>query len=260
LITKTENGLYQPGQSLIHRLDPRIKVLSSLTLVVLAFAASDWIQLAMLLVVAAGALLVISPHAWLVLRVCSMLRWLLLFTLLMHLLLSPGRTLWGLSWLSLDGLYLGVFVCVQIALAATTTAILAITTRIEDLSASFGWFVKPLSRLGCRTDDWQKIILLALGFIPVVREEMHLSVRSEADCSAVRDQGWKGRWSAFCTKMKAFTERMLIRGDTMAHQIAANDNSCRIPSVLLAIWPLPLPDRCIVAAMMLIMACYWFAG
>jgi hypothetical protein len=137
---------------------------------------------------------------------------------------------------------------------------LAITTRIEDLSAAFGWFVKPLSGLGCRTDDWQKIVLLALGFIPVVREEMHLSLRNEADCSAVRDQGWMGRWSVFCTKIKAFTERMLIRGDTMAHQIAANDNSCRIPSALLPIWPLSLPDRCIVTAMMLIMTCYWFAG
>jgi energy-coupling factor transport system permease protein len=227
---------------------------------VLIFAASDWIQLAMLLVVAAGALLVISPHVWLVLRVCSMLRWLLLFTLLMHLLLSPGRTLWGLSWLSLDGLCLGFFVCVQIALAATTTTILAITTRIEDLSAAFGWFVKPLSLLGCRTDDWQKIVLLALGFIPVVREEMHLSVRSKADWSAVRDQRWRDRWSAFSTKMKAFTERMLIRGDTMAHQIAASDNSCRTPSALLPIWPLSLPDRCIVAAMMLIMTGYWFTG
>jgi len=260
LTATTENSLYQPGQSLIHRLDPRIKVLSSLTLVVLTFAASDWMQLAILLVVAAGALLVISPYAWLVLRVCLMLRWLLLFTLLMHLLLSPGRTLWGLSWLSLDGLRLGFFVCVQIALAAMTTTTLAITTRIEDLSAAFGWFVQPLSRLGCRTDDWQKIVLLALGFIPVVREEMDLSIRSEADCSSARDHGWKGRWSAFCTKMQAFTERMLIRGDTMAHEIAANDNSCRISYALSSIWPLSLPDRYIVITMMLIIACHWLAG
>lgn len=252
--------MYQPGQSLIHRLDPRIKVLSSLTLVVLTFAASDWIQLAMLLVVATGALLIISPYVWLVLRVCSKLRWLLLFTLLMHLLLSPGRTLWGLSWLSLDGLSLGVFVCVQIALAATTTTILAITTRIEDLSAAFGWFVKPLSRLGCRTEDWQKMVLLALGFIPVVREEMHLSVRGEADSSVARDQGWKGRWSASCTKMKAFTERMLVRGDTMAHQIAENDNSCPISCALPSIWPLSQPDRYIVVAMILIIVFHWLTG
>lgn len=260
MITKTENGLYQPGQSLIHKLDPRIKVLSSLTLVVLTFAANAWLQLALLLVVVSGALLVVSPHVWLVLRTGLMLRWLLLFTLLMYLFLSPGRTLWGLSWLSLDGLYLGGFVCLQIVLAAMMTTILAITTKIQDLTAAFGWFVQPLSWLGCRTEDWQKILLLALGFIPVVHEEIYLSGRSEDVSSTEQGQKVKGRWSMLCSKMQAFTERMLIRGDTMAHEIAANDSSCRIPSPLPSIWPLSLPDQYFVTAMILVMFCHWLAG
>jgi len=252
--------LYQPGQSLIHRLDPRTKVLSSLILVILAFAARDWTQLAVLLVAAAGALQLISHQAWLVLRVCSMLRWLLLFTLLMHLLWSPGRTLWGLSWMSLDGLSLGGFVCVQIVLAAMVTTILAITTTIEGLAAAFDWFVQPLSWLGFRTDDWQKILLLALGFIPVVREEMNLSTRSEADGSTSRNRDWKGRWSVFCAKMQAFTERMLIKGDTMAQEIAAHGDSCQMTFALPSIWPLSLPDRYMVIAVMLIIVFHWLAG
>ena len=260
MITTTENGLYQPGQSLFHNLDPRIKVASFLTLVVLAFAASDWTQLAVLFVVAAGSLGVISLHARLVLRVCSMLRWLLLFTLLMHLLLSPGRTLWGLSWLSLDGLYMGIFICSQIVLATMMTTILAITTKIEDLTATFGWFVQPFSRLGCRTKDWQRIILLALGFIPAVHEEIYRSGQSKNVPAADKGQDKKARWSTFCTEIQDFTERMLTRGDSMARDIAVNDNSCRIPPELPSIWPLSLPDRYIVTAMMLIMVCHWLAG
>jgi len=234
--------------------------LSSLTLVVLTFTASDWVQLAILVIVASVALLEISPHAWLVLKTCFMLRWLLLFTLLMHLLLSPGRTLWGMSWLSFDGLCLGGFVCVQIVLAAMMTAILAITTTIEDLTAAFGWFVQPLSRLGCRTDDWQKILLLALGFIPVVHEEIFLSGRSQDNSSAEQGPDGKGRWSVFSSKMQVFTERMLARGDTMAHVIAAGDNSCCLPSALPSIRLLSLLDRYFITAMMLIMACHWLSG
>ena len=260
MIATIANGLYQPGQSLIHSLDPRIKALSSLTLVVLTFTASEWMQLAILIAVALAALLVISSHAWLVLRTCFMLRWLLLFTLSMHLLLSPGRTFWGTSWLSFDGLCLGGFVCAQIVLAAMMTTILAITTTIEDLSAAFGWFVRPLSRLGCRTDDWQKILLVALGFIPVVHEEISLSGRSENPSAAEQGQNGKRRWSEFGLKMQLFTERMLARGDTMAHVIAAGDNSLCLPSALPSISPLSLPDRYFIAAMMLIMACHWLAG
>lgn len=259
LIARTENGLYQAGHSLIHRLDPRIKVLFSLILVVLTFAAINWAQLAVLIVVAAAALGLLSAYALLALRICLMLRWLLLFTFLMHLLLSPGRTLWGLGWLSLDGLYLGCFVCLQMFVAVIFTTTLAITTSIEDLAAAFGWFVHPLSRLGCRTEDWQKILLLTLGFIPVVHAEIHDSDKSESS-SAERVRSGKGRWALFISKTQDIIERMLARGDKMAHAIAADDSSCRDPSELPSMRPLPLLDRFFVGTMMLAVVCHWLAG
>ena len=259
LIARTENGLYQAGRSLIHRLDPRIKVLSSLTLVVLTFAATSWLQLAALIVVAVAALGLLSAHALLTLRICLMLRWFLLFTLLMHLLLSPGRTIWGFGWLSLDGLYLGSFICLQMVVAVIFTTTLAITTPIEDLAAAFGWFVRPLSRFGCRTDDWQKILLLALGFIPVVHAEIHDSGKSEG-ASAERERNGKRRWSLFLSKTGDLVERMLTRGDKMAHEIATDDSSCRIPSELPSLRPLPLLDRYFVGFMMLAIVCHWLTG
>jgi energy-coupling factor transport system permease protein len=260
LIARTENGLFRSGRSLFHRLDPRIKVLSSLTLVVLSFAANTWGQLAVLIVVAAAALWVISAHAFLALRICLMLRWLLLFTFLMHLLLSPGRTLWGLGWLSLDGLQLGGFVCLQMALAAIFTTILAITTSIDDLAAAFGWFVRPLSAFGCRTDEWQKILVLALGFIPVVREEMHLSGKSDTASPAESDGRGKRRWSAFFSKTGVFIERMLTRGDKMAYEIVAEDSSRQTSNKRPSREPLSLLDRCFLGAMTLVIVCHWLAG
>lgn len=241
-------------------LDPRIKLLSTLTLVVLSFAAGDWVQLAVLLVVAAVALRVISAHARLALRICMTLRWLLLLTLLMHLLLSSGRTLWGLSWLSLDGLQQGSFVCLQMALAALFTITLAITTSIESLAAAFGWLVHPLTLLGCRTDDWQKILLLALGFLPVVHEEITLAAPGEA--GSVRRQWWdvKGQCSLFAARTEGFIERMLTRGDRLAHQIAADGDARQPSSGLPRLWPLPLLDRYFVTAMMLIIVCQWLTG
>jgi len=47
LIEPAEYGFYQPGQSIVHRADPRLKLLACLLLVVLGFSASDWGQLAL---------------------------------------------------------------------------------------------------------------------------------------------------------------------------------------------------------------------
>lgn len=241
-------------------LDPRIKMISTLALVVVTFAAADWAQLAVLFVVAAAALLIISAHVWLALRICLTLRWLLLFTLLMHLLLSSGRTLWGLGWLSLDGLQLGGFVCLQIMLAALFTTTLAITTPIESLAAAFGWLVRPLALVGCRTDDWQRILLLALGFLPVVHEE--ITVSGPGDATAVGQRWWdlKGRWLLFAARTESFVERMLTRGDRMACQLAAGDGVSHNPPGLPSLLPLPLLDRYLVIAMMLFIVGYWLAG
>ena len=58
MIAVSEKGHYHPGQTLLHRLDPRVKILSCLLLVVLTFAAPGWPKLFPLIVtVALGRLL-----------------------------------------------------------------------------------------------------------------------------------------------------------------------------------------------------------
>lgn len=259
MIAGTENGFFQQGQSLIHRLDPRIKLCSSLILIMLTFAADNWAQIAVLIAIAASAMGLLSAHVLLTLRICLMLRWLLLFTFLMHLLLSPGRTLWGLDWLSLDGLYLGSFVCLQMIVAVIFTSILAMTTSIENLAAAFGWFVRPLSLLGCRTDDWQKTLLMALGFIPVVHAEIRNS-GNKATASAAREQDGQGRWSLFFSRTEDVIERILTRGDKIAHEIAADDSSYQNPSELPSMNPLSLLDRYFISIVLLAAVCHWLAG
>jgi len=143
-MASAETGLYQQAETILHRLDPRVKVLSCLVLVVLSFGAAGWMQLLSIITIVALAVWSIKPVSQQVLRLFWLLRWFLLFTFLLHLLLSPGRTLWGLSWLSFDGLLSGAFVCLQMLLAVAASALLGITTTTASLSQAFGWFVRPL--------------------------------------------------------------------------------------------------------------------
>ncbi|MGK2943680.1 MAG: CbiQ family ECF transporter T component [Desulfuromonadales bacterium] len=261
MIAASEKGLYHSGQTLLHRLDPRVKVLSSLLLVVLTFAATDWIELFPLIATVVLAVRLTSLYTGSLWRVCWMLRWLLLFTLLMHLLLSSGRTLWGISWLSLDGLLMGSFVCVQMLMAIMVSALLAITTSTETLSGTFGWFVQPLQRLGFKTEEWQKILSLTMDFIPVVQEEIHACSTSEVDNHAEPTlSNETGRWSMWRQKLHGFVLRLANRGDLIAHRIAGAGNSLHCPAELSPLMPLALHDRLFSLTIAMVVFFYWLAG
>ena len=261
MIAVSENGHYHPGQTLLHRLDPRVKILSCLLLVILTFAAPGWPKLFPLIVAVALAVYLTIPQATSIWRICWMFRWLLLFTLLMHLLFSSGRTLWGQSWLSRDGLLLGCFVCAQMLIAIVISALLAITTTTNTFSGTLGWFVRPLQRLGCETGEWQKILLLTMDFIPVVQEEMFAC--STTDVGSLAESSLKSRtrrWSMWRQKLHGLLERLIDRGDTVAHRIAGDQDSLCLSAGLPPLMPMALQDQLFSLAITLVIACYWLAG
>ena len=259
--TAAEQGLYQPGETLLHRLDPRVKVLSCLLLVIPAFAATGWVQILTLVVTASVAFWLIPSLASSLWRICWLLRWLLLFTLLMHLLFSPGRTLWGLSWLSFDGLLIGSFVCVQMILAVLLSALLAITTSTNALASTFGWFVQPLQWMGCKTDEWQKVLLLTMDFIPIVQEEIRVTTSPEGDAS---DEATlpvsKSRWSIWSDKLHNLLLRLVGRGDEIAHRLATSDDVLHGPVALSPLLPMALLDQLFALLISLLIVSYWLAG
>ncbi len=253
------DGLYQPGQSVLHHLDPRVKMIAALVVVMLGFAASSWWQLAVLLVLGGCASVLLSPAGPSVLRLLGRLRWLLLFTLLIYLFFSPGRTLWGVAWLSFDGLLAGIFVCLQMILAVQAAVMVAVTTPLEGLAGAFGWFVSPLARLGCRTDEWQQILLMALGFLPLVQAETR-AARGAKSSAVEKSRSLQAVGSSWLETLRTVLQRLLDQADRTAHQLAAGQEPLVSPTPLPPIWPLPPADRRAVASLVVIVAVYfWMA-
>ncbi len=190
-----------------------------------------------------------------------MLRWLLLFSLLMHLFFSPGRTLWGLSWLSFDGLLTGTFVCLQILLAVTASALLGITTSTASLSLAFGWLVQPLALLGCRTEEWQKIMAQAIDFIPLVHAE--ISVSGKAEDATSDKYGLKtkqDRFHAWGKSLHNLIFRLVDRGDEIAYCLAAEDDSVTGQKRLPAFLPMAFLDQLVLVIVFLVTLSYGLMG
>jgi energy-coupling factor transport system permease protein len=164
-------GRYIAGSSLLHRLDPRVKLIAVPLLIIASFARPGMGRLEGLAVFAAGLILLsgIGWRTWW--RGLWIFRWLFLFTVLLHLCLSPGRTLWGQTWLSLDGLLHGLEVCSQLALAVIFSSLLTLTTTPHELAAAFACLFSPLGRFGFPVQEATMLLLLVLHFIPILREE-----------------------------------------------------------------------------------------
>ncbi|MFA5514896.1 MAG: energy-coupling factor transporter transmembrane protein EcfT [Desulfuromonadales bacterium] len=175
-------GRYHAADSLLHRLDPRLKLIGLPLLVIASFAGAPPLRLLVLFFVAILFLGLGKIPVRLGWRGIRALRWLLLFTLLMHFFFTPGRTLFGQAWLSWDGLLHGLQVDAQLILAVTFSSLLTLTTAPREIAAALSALLMPLRRwLPVR--QGVLLFLLVLQFIPMLREE------AAAACSAARRAG-----------------------------------------------------------------------
>jgi energy-coupling factor transport system permease protein len=154
------------------------------------------------------------------------LRWLLLFTLLLHLLLSPGYTLFGVAWLSRDGLLRGLLTCSQLAIATLAAALLTFTTTAERTSLACGWLLAPLARLGCPVRQWEELMALVLRFFPLMREELRTTV-------VAGEASWSRRIMLWEERLLPLFDRLVERADALACRVAAGEET------LLSAVPLP---------------------
>jgi len=246
-------GRYLQVDSPLHRCDPRLKLVILPLLMIAALAANGPLRLLLL----SGIWLLLAGLArtprslWY--RSARALRFLLLFTLLLHLLLTPGRTLFGTSWLSQDGLQIGLLTCWKLLLALFFASLLTLTTRPEEVAAALGRLLAPLERVGLPAARISEFVQLVLYFIPVLQEEVRgLSHGRRPD--APRRQGWLQRCRAAGQLVEPLVLRLVDRADELAHQVAAGRpvvTTLQLPPLGARAENLPLAAAWILAAALL---------
>jgi len=249
-------GGYQPGDTCVHRLDPRLKLLACGGLVAATFAARGWLPLAVCLL-ALALLLLLGRFGWRRAgRLLWAFRWLFLSSLLLHACLSPGHTLFGLDWLSRDGLLRGQQVCVQIAVAMLGAALLAASTPPELLARACGWFLRPLERLGCPVPEWEGLMLLALRFIPVLQQRVAASAAADEGGNASR----RRRFAAWQRRLVGLLDEIVVEADGIAQRIVAGEERLAPVTTLPPLRSLTALDLTAVAAAVALSLGYLLLG
>lgn len=167
-------GQFYPGDSLLHRADPRVKIIASGAFVTVLFLAGSYAALAVL---AAGLTLATAaarlPLPWLY-RTLKPVLWLIVFTLVFQLFLRGGEELVRLGPLPLyrQGLYDGGFLAARLLMLVLSGALLSFTTPPVLLTDALGSLLAPLARLRFPAYELSLMVTIALRFIPTLLMEL----------------------------------------------------------------------------------------
>jgi energy-coupling factor transport system permease protein len=216
-------GQYIDGDSPLHRLDPRLKLAGTVFFIIAVFSGTHAIRLLLLgtLALVLAAVSGVGGRRWW--RGIRALRWLFLFSILLHLFFSPGRTLWGVEWISYDGLIRGGVVSCQLGLAVVFSSLLTFTTAPERIAAAFSRLCSPLSRLGVPIEEGARLVLLILYFIPVLREEAATAIDAARSRSAVVTSRLHARIRILKEAIPPLILRLVERADELAHACARGE-------------------------------------
>ena len=166
-------GQYFPGNTPVHRLDPRTKLLLVVVYIVALFLCEWFISygLMALFLVTAIVLSRIRPKA--LLRGLKPLLIIILFTALLNLFFTDGEVLvhWWIFRITREGLTNAFFLVLRIMLLVMGTFLLTYTTSPIALTDGLESLLSPLKLLHFPVHELAMMMSIALRFIPTLIEE-----------------------------------------------------------------------------------------
>ena len=167
-------GVYRPGSSFAHRLDPRAKIAFVILFFVAAFCAQGPVGLAVLAAAAAASQAASGGTLARALRQMKPFAWLMVFVAIFDaLFVRSGAVILeaGPICVSAGGIAFGVENVVRFACLLLGTSALMATTSPAALTDGFALLARPLSRAGVRTDRAQLAVSMTFRFVPTLVAE-----------------------------------------------------------------------------------------
>lgn len=167
-------GQFVPGDSPVHRLDPRTKILAMIAYIVLVFLVRAMPVFAVPLLFVLGALLISGVPARYALSSLRPMRWLIAFMFLINLFFTQGERVlfsWWIIRVTAEGLRQAVFISLRLILLVAGTSLLTLTTSPIALTDGLERLLKPLKRIRFPAHELAMMMTIALRFIPTLLEE-----------------------------------------------------------------------------------------
>ena len=167
-------GQFFPGTSIIHRLDPRTKLIALIIYIIALFTAGSWVSYGVTLGFLVTCIAISRIPLKSFVRGMKPLVLILVFTGILNLFFTAGETVLVQVWkivITLEGVTRAVFMVGRILMLISGTFLLTYTTSPISLTDGLESLLSPLKKLRMPVHELSMMMCIALRFIPTLIEE-----------------------------------------------------------------------------------------
>ncbi len=178
-------GQFFPGNSFIHKLDPRAKIVITLCFIVTLFLCKNFFSLGLLFISALVAIALSRISFRVILKGLKMIVVLVVFTGILQIAYNnEGTVLWKpfeqFSFqITTGGVFSAVFIIVRIIALILFSSLLTYTTSPTALSDAIERLLSPLKLFKVNVNSLSMMMTIALRFIPTLIEEIDIIMSAQ---------------------------------------------------------------------------------
>lgn len=188
-------GQYFPGNSLLHKLDPRVKIVETLLFIISLFICKDFVSLGFLMLLSLCAVFISRISLKIIMKGLKLIIFIIIFTSVLQIFYNDdGAVLWKpfdrFDFCITDsGIYSAVFITVRIVALILFSSLLTYTTSPTMLTDAIERLLSPLSKIRINVHSLAMMMTIALRFIPTLIEEINIIINAQKARGAELDSG-----------------------------------------------------------------------
>lgn len=184
-------GQYYDVESVVHKLDPRTKIIATVVYIISLFCVKNILGFALAGVGLLVAVKLSRIPLKFILRGLKTIMVLLLFTVILNVFLVKGTPIvkWGFISISQEGIYTAVFMAARLILLIIGCSMMTLTTTPIQLTDGIERLLRPLKKIKVPVHDIAMMMSIALRFIPILLEETDKIMKAQTARGADFESG-----------------------------------------------------------------------
>ena len=184
-------GQYLFQKSVIHSLDPCLKILLTIALIVMLFSTNNFIGVILTMLFVAVLFIIARVPVLMALRSIKPILPIVIFTSVLNLFFVSGETIfsWWILNITKEGLYFSAMISLRIICLIAGSSLLTYTTSPIELTDAIESLLKPLRVFKLPVHELAMMMTIALRFIPTLIEETDKIMAAQKSRGANLDTG-----------------------------------------------------------------------
>ncbi|WP_343208552.1 energy-coupling factor transporter transmembrane component T [Anaerolentibacter hominis] len=166
-------GQYYPADSVIHRLDPRMKLLGTFVFIISLFLFKSFSGYIVAAVFLFSVIKISRVPFGFIFRGLKVVLLLLIFMAFFNLFFTPGTPVfqWWIIKITKEGIRNACFMAIRLTFLIVGSSLMTFTTTPNQLTDGLERVLRPLSKIGVPAHEIAMMMSIALRFIPILLEE-----------------------------------------------------------------------------------------